>query len=154
MSPARPRSLHSAAPPSTRPSARVRTSLTASVVAVTMLLSGCGGVADDRTTVIAGEDAGLLRVAVENAIEQIGAEAAIVRVTRGDDVLLTQAWGESMAGVPATVDMHFRNGAVAIPQVATVLLHLDVAAERGVRRRGGARPARADDVGVRRLPVE
>lgn len=124
MSPARPRSLHSAAPPSTRPSARVRTSLTASVVAVTMLLSGCGGVADDRTTVIAGEDAGLLRVAVENAIEQIGAEAAIVRVTRGDDVLLTQAWGESMAGVPATVDMHFRNGAVAIPQVATVLLQL------------------------------
>jgi len=39
-------------------------------------------------------------------------------------VLLTQAWGESMAGVPATVDMHFRNGAVAIPQVATVLLQL------------------------------
>lgn len=34
------------------------------------------------------------------------------------------AWGESMAGVPATPDMHFRNGAVAIAYIGTVLLQL------------------------------
>jgi len=32
--------------------------------------------------------------------------------------------GESMTGVPATVDMHFRNGAVAISYLGTVLLQL------------------------------
>jgi D-alanyl-D-alanine carboxypeptidase len=33
--------------------------------------------------------------------------------------------GESMTGVPATVDMHFRNGAVAISYLGTVLLQLE-----------------------------
>jgi D-alanyl-D-alanine carboxypeptidase len=36
----------------------------------------------------------------------------------------TLAIGESMTGVPATVDMHFRNGAVAISYLGTVLLQL------------------------------
>jgi CubicO group peptidase (beta-lactamase class C family) len=35
-----------------------------------------------------------------------------------------RAWGESMTGVPATPDMHFRNGAVAIAYIGTVLLQL------------------------------
>jgi D-alanyl-D-alanine carboxypeptidase len=35
-----------------------------------------------------------------------------------------KAWGESMTGVPATPDMHFRNGAVAIVYIGTVLLQL------------------------------
>lgn len=35
-----------------------------------------------------------------------------------------KAWGESMTGVPATPDMHFRNGAVAIAYIRTVLLQL------------------------------
>ena len=34
------------------------------------------------------------------------------------------AWGSSMTGVPATPDMHFRNGAVAIAYIGTVLLQL------------------------------
>ena len=34
------------------------------------------------------------------------------------------AWGESMTGVPATPDMHFRNGAVAIAYLGTLLLQL------------------------------
>ena len=39
------------------------------------------------------------------------------------------AFGESMTGVPATPDMHFRNGAVAIAYLGTVLLQLH---EKGV----------------------
>ena len=34
------------------------------------------------------------------------------------------AWGSSMTGVPATPDMHFRSGAVAIAYIGTVLLQL------------------------------
>lgn len=38
--------------------------------------------------------------------------------------IVTAAEGESMTGVPATTDMHFRNGAVAISYVSTLLLQL------------------------------
>ncbi|OBB56597.1 serine hydrolase domain-containing protein [Mycolicibacterium monacense] len=51
-------------------------------------------------------------------------KAAIVRVTEDGDEIVTRAVGESMTGVPATADMHFRNGAVAISYVATLLLLL------------------------------
>lgn len=51
-------------------------------------------------------------------------KAAIVRVTVDGREIVTRAVGESMAGVPATTDMHFRNGAVAISYVATLLLQL------------------------------
>jgi len=51
-------------------------------------------------------------------------KAVIVRVTQDGKNLVTAATGESMTGVPATVDMHFRNGAVAISYVSTLLLEL------------------------------
>ncbi len=50
--------------------------------------------------------------------------AAIVRVTIDGKELVTEAMGESMTGVPATRDMHVRNGAIAISYVATLLLQL------------------------------
>ena len=43
--------------------------------------------------------------------------------SRGKEII-TKAYGESMTGVPATVDMHFRNGAVAISYISTLLLVL------------------------------
>jgi CubicO group peptidase (beta-lactamase class C family) len=51
-------------------------------------------------------------------------KAVIVRVTIDGREVVTRAVGDSMAGVPATTDMHFRNGAVAISYVATLLLKL------------------------------
>jgi CubicO group peptidase (beta-lactamase class C family) len=48
----------------------------------------------------------------------------IVRVTVDGQEVVTAALGESMTGVPATTDMHFRNGAVAISYVSTLLLAL------------------------------
>jgi len=48
----------------------------------------------------------------------------IVRVDRGNRHVVTAALGESMTGVPATPQMHFRNGAVAIFYVSTLLLRL------------------------------
>ena len=52
------------------------------------------------------------------------AKAAIVRVTIDGQEVVTAALGESMTGVPATTAMHFRNGAVAIFYVSTLLLLL------------------------------
>ena len=52
---------------------------------------------------------------VERVRESSHLRAVIVRVTSGDQEVLTEAVGESMTGVPATTDMHFRNGAVASP---------------------------------------
>ncbi len=56
-------------------------------------------------------------------------KAVILRVTIDGEEVVTTALGESMAGVPATTDMHFRNGAVAISYVSTLLLIL---VDRGV----------------------
>jgi CubicO group peptidase (beta-lactamase class C family) len=48
----------------------------------------------------------------------------IVKVSVDGEEIITEAFGESMTGVPATTDMHFRNGAVAISYVSTLLLML------------------------------
>jgi CubicO group peptidase (beta-lactamase class C family) len=51
-------------------------------------------------------------------------KAVLLRVTIDGQDLITQAFGESMTGVPANTDMHFRNGAVAISYMSTLLLQL------------------------------
>ena len=50
--------------------------------------------------------------------------AVILRVTVDGRELVTAAMGESLTGVSATPDMHFRNGAVAIAYMSTLLLQL------------------------------
>jgi CubicO group peptidase (beta-lactamase class C family) len=50
--------------------------------------------------------------------------AVLVRVTVDGQVKVEQAVGESITGVPATTDMHFRNGAVAESYMSTLLLML------------------------------
>jgi len=59
---------------------------------------------------------------VEQAIADQSLGAVIVQVQIGDEVLMTEAFGESITGVPATTDMHFRNGAVAFQYVTNLLL--------------------------------
>jgi CubicO group peptidase (beta-lactamase class C family) len=60
--------------------------------------------------------------AVRNAMEVVHLRAVVVKVTRGDQVVIEQAFGTSMDGVPATTDMHFRNGAVAFAYLGTLLM--------------------------------
>ena len=50
--------------------------------------------------------------------------AVLVHITQNAQEVATVVRGESMTGVPATEDMHFRTGAVAISYLATVLLQL------------------------------
>lgn len=63
------------------------------------------------------------------AMAQQALKAVILRVTIDGREVVTHAMGESMTGVPATPDMHFRNGAVAIAYMSTLLLQL---VDRGV----------------------
>ena len=57
-------------------------------------------------------------------MEKQDVKAVILRVTIDGQEVVTAALGESMTGVPATTDMHFRNGAVAFFYVSTLLLRL------------------------------
>jgi CubicO group peptidase (beta-lactamase class C family) len=61
---------------------------------------------------------------VKDTMAEAHLKAVIVRVTIDGREIVTQAVGESMPGVPATTNMHFRNGAVAISYVSTLLLQL------------------------------
>jgi CubicO group peptidase (beta-lactamase class C family) len=61
---------------------------------------------------------------VSDVMKQSHLKAVIVRVTEDGREVVTKAVGESMTGVPATSGMHFRNGAVAISYVSTLLLKL------------------------------
>lgn len=61
---------------------------------------------------------------VRDAIAHHGIRAVIVQATVNGRPVITKAYGESMTGVPATVGMHFRNGAVAISYMSTLLLRL------------------------------
>jgi D-alanyl-D-alanine carboxypeptidase len=50
--------------------------------------------------------------------------SAIIQVSIGGRLIYSAALGESAPGVPATTDMHFRNGAIAMTYMSTVLLQL------------------------------
>src|SRR4051812_42662097 len=65
----------------------------------------------------------VLRI-IRDFMAQTHLKAVIVRVTMDHREVVTQAVGDSMTGVPAATTMHFRNGAVAISYVATLLLKL------------------------------
>ena len=61
---------------------------------------------------------------IRDAIAHHGIKATILQITVAGRPLMTQAYGQSMTGVPATTNMHFRNGAVAISYISTLLLRL------------------------------
>ena len=59
---------------------------------------------------------------VESAMEDLHLKAVVVEVRIGEETVISEAFGESMTGVPATTDMHFRNGAVAFSYISNLLL--------------------------------
>jgi CubicO group peptidase (beta-lactamase class C family) len=59
---------------------------------------------------------------VRSSMAQNHLKAVIVQVRLNGKNVYTGALGESMTGVPATPDMHFRNGALAFTYMSTLLL--------------------------------
>ena len=117
----------------------------AGVAAASLPLAGCGGGNEDQEAKSSasgstsgttgaqngstsnqgtGSAAGEVVAATKRAMEKYHLKAALVRVTEGTEEVATVAMGESMTDVPATPEMHFRNGAVAISYLGTVLLQL------------------------------
>ncbi|HEX3461493.1 MAG TPA: serine hydrolase domain-containing protein [Acidimicrobiales bacterium] len=103
-----------------------RLSVMVSMVSVAALvMAGCTSSATTSTTSTAAPQtpqSSAIATIVQKAMATYQLPAVIVRVTQGNKVLSTQAFGSSQDGVPATVDMHFRNGAVAFAYVSTLLM--------------------------------
>src|SRR5437016_2509106 len=68
------------------------------------------------------DQASAIATIVKEAMKTQHLRAVIVKVTQGDKIVMSQAFGESMTGVPATTAMHFPNGAVAFAYVSTLLM--------------------------------
>ncbi len=98
--------------------------MAAAVLAVLTL--GMAAVPAGATTTSADtpqeETASAIADIVQTAMAEGDLRAVIVEVTRGGEVVTRQAFGTSMDGVPATTDMHFRNGAVAFAYLGTLLM--------------------------------
>ena len=96
-------------------------------VALVLALTSCGSQEQATRNTSSGSDeetAAQVMAAAQRVMEENHLKAVLVRVTKDGDEVATVALGESMTGVPATEDMHFRNGAVAISYLGTVLLQL------------------------------
>jgi CubicO group peptidase (beta-lactamase class C family) len=97
------------------------------VVIAALIVTGCGHRSPPASSPPDSADRAkadaVLRV-TQNFMAQAHLKAVIVRITVDGKEIVTQAVGDSMSGVPATPDMHFRNGAVAISYVSTLLLKL------------------------------
>ena len=61
---------------------------------------------------------------IRDAIARHGIRAVIFQATKNGRTIMTKAYDNSQTGVPATTNMHFRNGAVAISYMSTLLLRL------------------------------
>ena len=61
---------------------------------------------------------------IRDAIAHHSIRAVIFQATKNGRPIMTRAYGDSQTGVPATTNMHFRNGAVAISYMSTLLLRL------------------------------
>lgn len=67
---------------------------------------------------------GAIQQILESSKDEFGLRAVIATALQGDRIIVRTAIGESMTGVPATPEMYFRNGAVAISLVSTLMLIL------------------------------
>lgn len=63
-----------------------------------------------------------IRSVIRSSMAQNHLQAVIVQVRSNGNTVYTGAIGDSMTGVPATADMHFRNGALAFTYMSTLLL--------------------------------
>ena len=63
-----------------------------------------------------------IRSVIRSSMAQNHQQAVIVQVRSNGNTIYTGAFGDSMSGVPATTDMHFRNGALAFTYMSTLLL--------------------------------
>lgn len=106
----------------------------AAVIAMVLGLAGagtgeaaaCGSeqIGRDGACLAIGDLAADLVAGVEEAMAEDRLKAVILAVEVDGRAVMTRAWGESMTAVPASADMHFRNGAIAIAYLGVLALQL------------------------------
>jgi CubicO group peptidase (beta-lactamase class C family) len=107
----------------------------AGVGIVLLLVTGCaGGSADsDASPTVEGTADSATRDAVAQAaresMQTYHLKSLIIRVTSDGEDVYTAAMGESMTGVPATPDMHFRSGSMAFTYIGQIFAELVDAGE-------------------------
>ena len=77
-----------------------------------------------RDCLIPANDIATLDQTMRDFMKQYSLKALIVQVRCDGNDIRTLAMGESMTGVRATPDMHYRNGAMAFTYMSTMLLEL------------------------------
>ncbi|HEV3090642.1 MAG TPA: hypothetical protein VGX91_04260 [Candidatus Cybelea sp.] len=85
-------------------------------VALALALAVLAVVAPARA---AAADVATIERVVRSSMVKLHLKAAIVQVRSNGQNVYTGAFGESMTGVPATPQMHFRNGALAFTYMST-----------------------------------
>jgi hypothetical protein len=86
-----------------------------------LALAGCGGDKDQAKDTASGSRE---RSGGSTSNTTVAQNGSTPKQGSAAQEAATVVMGESMTGVPATVEMHFRNGAVAISYLGTVLLQL------------------------------
>lgn len=96
-------------------------------------LAGCGGDASSTASAAPPERCDSVSPAAQarpvtvlacKVMNDLGLRSAIIEVSVDGHLAYSGALGESAPGIPATTDMHFRNGAIAMTYMSTVLLQL------------------------------
>jgi CubicO group peptidase (beta-lactamase class C family) len=111
------------------PRLRARNIRVAIFIAIALLSANlCAGALETNPSAASAAEpasqAGTIATIAKDAMKQYHLMSIIVQVTSGGKQVYTGAMGESMSGVPATPDMHFRNGAMAFTYMSTMLLEL------------------------------
>jgi CubicO group peptidase (beta-lactamase class C family) len=91
-------------------------------LAVSSIVMSLGLLLSPVAAVAAMPSAATIEAVVRSSMAQNHLRAIIVQVRSNGSIVYTGAMGDSMTGVPATPDMHFRNGALAFTYMATLLL--------------------------------
>ncbi len=92
----------------------------AAIAGLALVLGGCSTGTEEPTPQIASGDpaeAAALQTLTEESMAEYKQRSVIVRVVKDGVDLYTGAVGTSMTGVPATTDMHTRNGAFAFTYI-------------------------------------
>jgi len=115
--------------PNPNPHRRTRSMKIAMILAIMSLYtaSNISIAAADRSEASAAEATppeGAIKSMVSDAMKRYELKSIIVQVTSDSKNVYTGALGESMTGVPATPDMHFRAGAMAFTYMSTMLMEL------------------------------
>jgi len=122
---------------------RRRRGLAVAALALAAVLAGCSGpgAAGPQTQAapsasgIGGRsdaDRAALERLAQAAMGEFHLRALLVRVTSDGQEAYTAAFGESLPGVPATTDMHFRNGAMAFTYLGQAFARLADAGTLGL----------------------